>query len=84
MPRKVRDYKAEYKNQQDREHENPRRAARAAARRAYDAAGIDRNGKDVSHKRALSKGGSRDISNTKLESPSKNRSFARTRNGKMK
>lgn len=84
MPRKVRDYKAEYANQQDREHENPRRAARARARRDYDARGIDRNGKDIDHKTPLSKGGSDKSHNTRLVKPSTNRSFARTSSGKIK
>jgi hypothetical protein len=86
MPRKVRDYKAEYANQQDREHENPRRAARARARRDYDARGIDRNGKDIDHKVPLSVkiDGANKKSNLRLVKPSTNRSFARTSSGKMK
>ena len=46
---------------------------RQRARRAYDKKGISRKGKDVSHNKALSKGGS-NKQGTRLESPSKNRS----------
>lgn len=45
---------------------------RQRARRAYDKKGISRVGKDVSHVKALSKGGS-NKDGTRLESPSKNR-----------
>lgn len=84
MPRAIRDFKKEWANEKERDHEKPRRAARARARRAYDAAGIDRDGKDIAHKKALSHGGSSKLSNTKLEKPSVNRSFERTASGKMK
>jgi len=68
---KPRPYKKEYKQQKSRgEHED--RMERQRARRAMDKRGINRNGKDVSHNRALSKGGS-NKDGVKLESPSKNR-----------
>lgn len=79
---KPRPYKHEYKKQKERgEHED--RMERQRARRSYDKKGIDRNGKDVAHVKALSKGGS-NKDGTKLQSPSKNRSFARKSNGAMK
>ena len=53
------------------EHES--RMERQRARRAYDKKGIARKGKDVSHKKALSKGG-KNKDGTRLESPKKNRS----------
>ena len=69
---KPRPYKREYQQQKARgEHEN--RMERQRARRAMDKKGVDRNGKDVSHNKALSKGGS-NKDGYKLESPSKNRS----------
>ncbi len=72
---KPRPYKHEYDMQQKRgEHEN--RMERQRARRALDKKGVDRAGKDVAHVKALSKGGS-NKDGTKLESPSKNRSFKR-------
>jgi len=75
-----RNYKKEYEQQKARgEHEN--RMERQRARRAIDKDGVDRNnngkadkreGKDVSHKKALSKGGSNKDGVT-IESSSKNR-----------
>lgn len=71
-PEKDRPYKREYQLQKARgEHED--RMERQRARRAYDKKGIDRTGKDVSHNKMLSKGGS-NKDGTRLEAPSKNRS----------
>jgi len=79
---KARPYKKEYKQQVERgEHDN--RMERQRARTEYDKKGISRSGKDVAHVKALSKGGS-NSDGTRLESPSKNRSFPRKSNGKMK
>ena len=79
---KPRPYKKEYKQQVARgEHEN--RMERQRARRAYDKRGIDRKGKDIAHVKALSKGGS-NSTGTRLEPPSKNRSFRRKSDGSMK
>jgi hypothetical protein len=67
-----RDYKQEAKTAKARgEHDD--RMERQRARRAYDAKGIDRTGKDVSHKKMMKNGGS-NADGYKLESPSKNRS----------
>lgn len=67
-----RPYKHEYKKQVERgEHDD--RMERQRARRTLDKKGVDRKGKDVSHKVALSKGGTNADGYT-LESPSKNRS----------
>jgi hypothetical protein len=73
-----RPYKKEYKKQVERK-EHPNRMERQKARRALDKKGVNRNGKDVSHKKMLSKGGS-NKDGYFLESPSKNRS----RNGQKK
>jgi hypothetical protein len=79
---KSRPYKKEYRQQVARgEHEN--RMERQRARRDYDKKGINRKGKDVAHVKALSKGGSNG-DGTRLQSPSKNRSFARKSTGAMK
>lgn len=73
---KPRPYKKEYQQQLDRgEHEN--RMDRQRARRAMDAKGIDRAGKDIDHAVPLSKGGTNAPSNLRLKSPSANRSFSR-------
>lgn len=77
-----RDYAAEYKTQQER-GELPDRMERQRARRALDAKGVSRKGKDVAHVKALSKGGS-NADGVRLESPSKNRSFPRKPSGAMK
>lgn len=78
----MRDYKQEYKTQQERgEHDN--RMERQRARRELDKKGIARKGKDVSHVVALSKGG-RNKDGVKLQQPSKNRSFKRNKDGSMK
>ena len=78
----MRDYKQEYKTQQERgEHDN--RMERQRARRELDQKGVARKGKDVSHVVALSKGG-RNKDGIKLQAPSKNRSFKRNRDGSMR
>ena len=77
-----RDYKQEFKTQVARgEHEN--RMERQRARRKLDAKGVTRQGKDVAHVKALSKGGS-NADGIRLESPAKNRSFKRKSDGGMK
>jgi hypothetical protein len=78
----TRNYKQEYATQQSR-GELPDRMERQRARRALDAKGVSRKGKDVAHVKALSKGGS-NADGVRLESPSKNRSFKRKSDGSMK
>ena len=78
--KKPRPYKKEYKQQKERgEHGN--RMERQKARRKMDKDSPDKNkngkadkreGKDVSHKKALSKGGS-NKDGVRIESKSKNR-----------
>jgi len=85
-----RPYKKEYELQKARgEHED--RMERQRARRAVDKNGKDANGngkadaregKDIAHKRALSKGGS-NKDGYSVQSPSKNRSFKRNSSGKL-
>lgn len=77
-----RPYKHEWAMQQKRD-ENPERAERQRLRRKLDAKGVNRKGKDIAHKKALSKGGSNSDGYT-LQSPSENRSFARTSSGGVK
>lgn len=82
MPMKQRNYGQEYKTQVSRgEHEA--RMERQRARRKLDKEGVARKGKDVSHRVALSKGGSNSDGVT-LQAPSKNRSFPRRSDGSMK
>jgi 5-methylcytosine-specific restriction endonuclease McrA len=80
---KARPYKKEYQQQKAR-GEHPLRMDRQRARRAMDAKGIDRTGKDIDHKKPLSKGGSNSMSNLILKSPSANRSFKRNSDHSVK
>lgn len=79
---KPRPYAKEYQQQKAR-GELPDRMERQRARRTLDKKGIDRNGKDVAHRKALSKGGS-NKDGYFLDSPHKNRSFKRTSTGAVK
>jgi 5-methylcytosine-specific restriction endonuclease McrA len=80
---KTRPYKKEYEQQKSR-GEHPLRMERQRARRAMDAKGIDRTGKDIDHKKPLSKGGSNSMSNLILKSPSANRSYKRNSDRSVK
>ena len=88
---KPRPYKKEYDQQQTR-GELDERMERQRARRKIDKTGADkdsngkadrREGKDVAHIKALSKGGS-NKDGVKIQAPSKNRSFKRNPDGSMK
>jgi hypothetical protein len=87
---KPRPYKKEYQQQKARdEHEG--RMERQRARRAVDKNGKDlngngkadtREGKDIAHNKAISKGGS-NKDGYKIVSPSANRSFLRDSSKKL-
>ena len=79
---KPRPYKKEYQQQKER-GELDNRMERQRARRALDKKGVNRDGKDVAHVKALSKGGS-NSDGYALQSPHKNRSFKRNSDGSMK
>lgn len=86
--KKKRPYKKEYQQQKKRgEHQD--RMERQRARRAVDKKGVDKNkngkadkreGRDIAHKKALSKGGTNKDGYT-IQSKKKNRSFKRTKTG---
>ena len=87
---KPRPYKHEYELQKQR-GELPARMERQRAREAIDKKHPDRDkdgradireGKDVAHVKALSKGGT-NKDGTRLESATKNRSFKRNSNHKL-
>jgi len=80
---KARPYKTEYEQQVARD-EHGKRMERQKARRQMDAKGVDRAGKDIDHKKPLSKGGTNAASNLRLVKPSTNRSFARNSDGTVK
>jgi hypothetical protein len=80
---KQRPYKKEYEQQVAR-GEHADRMERQKARREMDKNGVDRKGKDIDHKKPLSKGGSNSKSNLRLVTPSENRSFKRNSDGSVK
>jgi hypothetical protein len=87
---KPRPYKKEYEQQKAR-GELPNRMERQRARRAMDKKGADANGdgtadaregKDIAHRKALSRGGSNG-DGVRVESASVNRSFKRNSSGAL-
>lgn len=85
-----RPYGHEYEMEKKRK-EHPDRMERQRARRAIDKVGADKNGngkadkregKDVAHVKALSKGGA-NKDGVRIESAAKNRSFKRSRTGAL-
>ena len=85
MPRKIRDYKKE-RAYDGKPSVKKKRAARNRARYKLEKEGVVKkgDGKDVDHKKPLSKGGSNKRSNLRAVPAKKNRSYARTKTGKMK
>lgn len=81
---KKRDYKSEYNNYHGKPEQIKKRANRVQARRDMEKAGHARkgDGKDVAHKDNNTYNNKR--SNLTMQSPSKNRSFARDKNAKRK
>ena len=79
----MRNYRKEYDNYQGTEEQKKNRAQRNKARRQAVAKGLNVEGKDVAHVKALSKGGT-NKDGVKLQAPSKNRSFKRNKDGSMK
>ena len=82
----ARDYKAEYKNYQGSEEQKKNRAERNAARREMERKGLvsKGDGKDVDHKKPVSKGGTNASGNLRVVDKSANRSYARNSDGSMK
>jgi 5-methylcytosine-specific restriction endonuclease McrA len=86
MPRNPRRYDLEAKNYNAKPAVKKKHALRNKARRMLEKEGrvSKGDGKDVDHKKPLSKGGSNGRSNLRVAPKSKNRSFARNKAGKMK
>lgn len=84
-PNYKRDYKTEAATAKAR-GENADDAQRHRARYAMEKAGkaAPNDGKDVGHKRAVSKGGTNTAANLEMQTRSENRSFARNPDGSMK
>lgn len=59
-----------------------RNSARAELKKKVGAAAL--KGKDVGHKKAVSKGGKNSLANLFVQNPGQNRSFARNKDGSMK
>mgnify|MGYP003594343686 CR=1 FL=1 len=83
-PNYRRNYKMEYKNYHASPEQKKKRASRNAARSEMEKSGKVRkgDGKDVAHKNNNPKDNS--SKNLSVQSKSKNRSFARTKNAGMK
>jgi len=81
-----RNYKQEYANYDGTEIVKKKRAQRNKARRMLEATGAVKkgDGKDVDHKKPLSKGGATVMNNLKAKPAAANRSFKRNPNGSMK
>ena len=73
----------EHKHKKNRVKDRAQRnAARSAVKKKVGAAAI--KGKDVGHKKAVSKGGSNGLANLFVQNPGANRSFSRTAKGAMR
>jgi len=83
---KPRPYKREYENYDGTEAVKKKRAERNKDRRIMERAGVVHkgDGKDVDHKKALSKGGRTVRSNLRAVSASDNRSYPRNSDHTMK
>jgi hypothetical protein len=82
----TRNYKQEYANYDGTDAVKKKRAQRNKARRIMEREGVVHkgDGKDVDHKKPLSKGGTTVISNLRAVPASKNRSFTRKSDGSIK
>jgi hypothetical protein len=82
----ARNYDKEYANYQGKPEQIKNRSERNSARREMAAKGLVQkgDGKDVDHRTPISKGGGNTPGNLRVVSKSANRSFARTKGGRMK
>ena len=80
--KKDRNIKREYELEKLRPGAHAARMERQRARRAYDKAGIDRDGKDIDHIKGVKAGNGKD--NLRLRAPEVNRSFQRNSDHTMK
>ena len=85
-PKKDRNYKKEYADYHGTEKQKENRATRNAARAKLAKKGVVKkgDGKDVDHKKPLSKGGTNAAGNLRAKPKSKNRSFKRKSDHSMK
>jgi len=84
-PNYKRDYKQEWATAKERGEDKDNNARHRARYQLEKEGKVRRNdGKDVGHKRAISKGGGNHRGNLEVQSKSENRSFARNPDGSMK
>ena len=83
---KPRPYKKEYEQYDGTPAVKKKRAARNKARRMMEEKGLVHkgDGKDVDHKRPLSKGGATTRGNIRVKSATANRSYKRNADGSVK
>ena len=83
---KPRPYKKEYEQYDGTPEVKKKRAARNKARRMMEREGLVHkgDGKDVDHKRPLSKGGTTTRGNIRVKSATANRSYKRNADGSVK
>lgn len=81
-----RDYKREYQKYHSSPEQIKNRSERTTLRREANSKGITSkgDGKDLDHKKPLSKGGSNSLANARVTSKSENRSFSRNKDGSLK
>lgn len=81
-----RDYKKEYAKYQGTAEQRAARSKRTTLRNEANAKGITHkgDGKDLDHRKPLSKGGSNTLSNARVASKGDNRSFSRNSDGSLK
>ena len=81
-----RDYKKENRLYNSKPEQIKARSERTTLRREANSKGITSkgDGKDLDHKKPLSKGGANTLSNTRVTTQSANRSFSRNANGSLK
>ncbi len=81
-----RDYKKENRLYNSKPEQIKARSERTTLRREANAKGITSkgDGKDLDHKKPLSKGGSNTLGNTRVTTKAANRSFSRNADGSLK
>ena len=78
-------YAQEWKTAKKRGEDKDNAARHRLRRKAVKLGMVKPNdGKDIDHKKALSKGGSNTVKNARVTTPSDNRSFPRNKDGSMK
>lgn len=82
----VRNYKMENEKYNSKPEQIKARSERTMLRREANATGVTKkgDGKDLDHKKPLSKGGANTMANARVTTKSANRSFSRNADGSLK